>query len=298
MKAEPIIENNRPPDNWPNAGAIFFDNYSTRYRKEHDLVLRSLTIRIEPGKKIGIVGSFSIAISMERKLFISSFAGRTGAGKSSLSLALFRIIEAVEGRIIVDGIDIASLGLTDLRSRMTILPQEPQLFSGTLRFNVDPFDRHSDADVWRALELAHLRPYVASLIDGLRHRVAEGGASLSAGQRQLLALARALLERSQVILLDEATAAVDAATDALIQATIRREFASATVLTIAHRLNTILGSDAILVLNAGRAVEFDSPINLLADASSLFSAMAAEAQLSAADIPTLSSSPPPPLPNE
>ncbi|NXS73976.1 MRP1 protein, partial [Pandion haliaetus] len=179
------------------------------------------------------------------KLFLYFFpqigiVGRTGAGKSSLTLGLFRINEAAEGEIIIDGINIAKIGLHDLRFKITIIPQDPILFSGSLRMNLDPFDQHSDEDIWRSLELAHLKNFVSSLPDKLNHECAEGGENLSVGQRQLVCLARALLRKSKILVLDEATAAVDLETDKLIQSTIKSQFEECTVLTIAHRLNTIM----------------------------------------------------------
>ncbi|XP_039546373.1 canalicular multispecific organic anion transporter 1 isoform X1 [Pimephales promelas] len=240
----PWVTSNRPPDDWPSGGKIRFENYKVRYRPELELILHGITCDIESTEKIGIVG-------------------RTGAGKSSLTNCLFRIIEASEGRIIIDGIDISTLGLHDLRSRLTIIPQDPVLFSGTLRMNLDPFLKFSDEEIWSVLELAHLKDYVRGLPAGLQHEVSEGGENLSLGQRQLLCLARALLRKSRILILDEATAAVDLETDDLIQSTIRREFSHCTVLTIAHRLNTILDSSRVMVLDSGKIVEFDSPSTLL-----------------------------------
>ncbi|XP_054161113.1 multidrug resistance-associated protein 1-like [Oppia nitens] len=236
---------------WPETGCIEFVDYSTRYREGLDLVLKQITIKINAKEKIGIVG-------------------RTGSGKSSLSLGLFRIIESVGGKIVIDGIDISQLGLHDLRSGLTIIPQEPVLFAGTVRSNLDPFDRHSDSELWTALERSHLKHYILSNESGLDFPVNEGGDNLSVGQRQLICLARALLRHTTVLILDEATAAVDVETDTLIQTTIRSEFANCTVLTIAHRLNTILDSDRVLVLSDGRVVEFESPTVLLSNISSQF----------------------------
>ncbi len=174
---------------------------------------------------------------------------------------------------------IADLGLHDLRNQLTIIPQDPVLFSGTLRINLDPFSVYTDEQVWKSLELAHLKDFVGGLADGLQHTVAEGGENLSVGQRQLVCLARALLKKTKVLVLDEATAAVDFETDELIQATIRKEFAGCTVLTIAHRLNTIIDYDKILVLDTGRRKEFDAPQTLMKDKSSQFYALCKEAGL-------------------
>ncbi|KFQ24968.1 Multidrug resistance-associated protein 1, partial [Merops nubicus] len=204
--------------------------------------------------------------------------GRTGAGKSSLTLGLFRINEAAEGEIIIDGINIAKIGLHDLRFKITIIPQDPILFSGSLRMNLDPFDQHSDEDIWRSLELAHLKNFVSSLPDKLNHECAEGGENLSVGQRQLVCLARALLRKSKILVLDEATAAVDLETDKLIQSTIKSQFEECTVLTIAHRLNTIMDYTRVLVLDRGEVVECGSPDQLLQE-KGIFYSMAKDSGL-------------------
>uniref|UniRef100_A0A4W5KXZ1 ATP-binding cassette, sub-family C (CFTR/MRP), member 2 n=2 Tax=Hucho hucho TaxID=62062 RepID=A0A4W5KXZ1_9TELE len=253
----------RPPEKWPEAGRLRFENFKVRYRPELDLVLHGITCDIDSTEKIGIVG-------------------RTGAGKSSLTNCLFRIIEAAEGRILIDGTDIATLGLHDLRSRLTIIPQDPVLFSGTLRMNLDPFETFSDEEIWRVLELSHLKEYVGGLQEGLTHGVSEGGENLSIGQRQLLCLARALLRKSRILILDEATAAVDLETDNLIQKTIRREFSHCTVLTIAHRLHSILDSSRVMVLDAGKIVEFDSPSTLFNKQGHFYS-MARDAGITTVD---------------
>ncbi|XP_054161810.1 multidrug resistance-associated protein 1-like [Oppia nitens] len=247
-------------DNWPNRGEIDFVEYSTQYRESLDLVLNSIDLSIKSGEKIGIVG-------------------RTGAGKSSLTLALFRLIESVSGRIVIDGIDISQLGLQELRSRLTIIPQDPVLFSGTIRSNLDPFGNCSDDQLWTVLEQSHLKLFVRSLEAGLDCCVAEGGDNLSVGQRQLICLARALLRHTAVLILDEATAAVDVETDTLIQQTIKQQFKSCTVLTIAHRLNTIMDSDRVIVLHEGRVAELDTPNNLLTDSQSIFYSLAKDAGL-------------------
>ncbi|XP_058061275.1 multidrug resistance-associated protein 1-like [Anopheles bellator] len=243
---------------WPAEGKVEFKDYQIRYRDGLDLVIRGISLNVTGGEKIGIVG-------------------RTGAGKSSLTLGLFRIVEAAGGQIVIDGLDISSMGLHQLRSRLTIIPQDPVLFSGTLRANVDPFKSYSDDQVWKALELSHLKTFVKGLAAGLDHEIAENGENLSVGQRQLICLARAILRKTKVLILDEATAAVDLETDDLIQKTIRTEFADCTILTIAHRLNTILDSDRVLVLDAGLVAECDTPQNLLANKDTIFHSMAKNA---------------------
>ncbi|XP_046388373.1 multidrug resistance-associated protein 1 isoform X3 [Ischnura elegans] len=254
------LPSSTPPPEWPSEGRVEFKNFQVRYRKGLDLVLKGIDCNVNGGEKVGIVG-------------------RTGAGKSSLTLALFRIIESAGGNILIDDLDIAKMGLHALRGRLTIIPQDPVLFSGTLRMNLDPFEKHSDADIWRALEHAHLSSFVKSLSAGLQHEVSEGGENLSVGQRQLICLARALLRKTKVLILDEATAAVDLETDELIQTTIRTEFKECTILTIAHRLNTIMDSDRVIVLDKGRIVEFDSPAKLLESRTSVFYGMAKDAGL-------------------
>ncbi|XP_071095599.1 multidrug resistance-associated protein 1-like [Haliotis cracherodii] len=259
-EAEWIDPYRQPPRSWPDEGKVKFDHYMTRYRSELDLVLKGISCDINGGEKIGIVG-------------------RTGAGKSSLTVALFRLIEAAGGRIIVDGRAIDDMGLHDLRSKLTILPQDPVIFSGTLRMNLDPFDSHIDEDLWQALEHAHLKTFVTGLPSQLEYECGEGGQNLSVGQRQLVCLARTLLRKTKILVLDEATAAVDMETDDLIQTTIKTEFRDSTVITIAHRLNTIMDYDRILVLDQGLIKEFDTPAALLADKQSVFYGMAKDANL-------------------
>ncbi|XP_035883030.1 canalicular multispecific organic anion transporter 1 isoform X2 [Phyllostomus discolor] len=253
----PWVTDKRPPAGWPSKGEIQFNNYQVRYRPELDLVLKGITCDIKSQEKIGVVG-------------------RTGAGKSSLTNCLFRILEAAGGQIIIDGVDIASMGLHDLREKLTIIPQDPILFSGSLRMNLDPFNNYSDEEIWKALELAHLKPFVDSLPLGLSHELAEAGDNLSIGQRQLLCLARALLRKSKILIMDEATAAVDLETDRLIQITIQKEFSHCTTITIAHRLHTIMDSDQVMVLDNGKIVEYGSPEELL-EKSGPFYFMAKEA---------------------
>ncbi|CAK1601166.1 unnamed protein product [Parnassius mnemosyne] len=250
---------NGPGATWPETGALQLERLTLGYRAGEP-ALRDVTCAVAPRDKLAIVG-------------------RTGAGKSTLTLGLFRIVEAMSGKILIDGIDISTIGLHQLRSRITIIPQDPVLFSGTLRMNLDPFGVYSDDEIWRSLEHAHLKTFVEGLAAGLRHEVAEGGENLSVGQRQLVCLARALLRKTPLLVLDEATAAVDLETDELIQKTIRSEFASCTVLTIAHRLNTIMDSTRVMVLDKGQLVEYAPPEQLLQDKNSIFYSMAKDAGL-------------------
>ena len=253
-----IVPERRPKQEWPTQGAVEFNNYSMRYREGLDLVVKDITCNIAGEEKVGIVG-------------------RTGAGKSSLAMALFRLIEKAGGFIKIDNEDISSIGLHDLRKSLTIIPQEPVLFSGSLRLNLDPFNVHTDEELWSALELAHLKSFASGLEGGLEHQMSEGGDNISMGQRQLVCLARALLRKTKVLILDEATAAVDLETDDLIQETIREQFQDCTVLTIAHRLNTIMDYDKIMVLDKGSLMEYDSPEALLSDTTTIFHGLAKDA---------------------
>uniref|UniRef100_A0A8C9ZY76 ABC-type glutathione-S-conjugate transporter n=1 Tax=Sander lucioperca TaxID=283035 RepID=A0A8C9ZY76_SANLU len=239
------IEGSSLPLAWPQRGTIEFQDYGLQYRKGLELALKGITLQIHERERVGIVG-------------------RTGAGKSSLALGIFRILEAAKGKIFIDGVNIADIGLHDLRSRITIIPQDPVLFSGSLRMNLDPFDTYTDEEVWRSLELAHLKNFISNLPDKLNHECSEGGENLSLGQRQLVCLARALLRKTKILVLDEATAAVDLETDTLIQSTIRTQFEDCTVLTVAHRLNTIMDYTRLIVMDRGHISEMDSPANLIA----------------------------------
>ncbi|KAJ5754674.1 Metal resistance protein YCF1 [Penicillium manginii] len=244
-EAPEVIFKRRPAIGWPAQGAVSFKNYSTRYREGLDLVLKDVTLDIKPHEKIGVVG-------------------RTGAGKSSLTLALFRIIEATNGSIEIDGLDVSTTGLFDLRGRLAIIPQDPAMFEGTLRDNLDPRHVHDDTELWSVLDHAKLKDHVAQMDGQLDTQIQEGGSNLSQGQRQLVSLARALLTPSNILVLDEATAAVDVETDALLQRTLRSSiFQDRTIITIAHRINTIIDSDRIVVLDKGRVVEFDTPAELV-----------------------------------
>lgn len=248
IPTEKTGEEGVPPGEWPSSGEVVLSNLRLRYRPELPLVLHGVNLLIPGGKKVG-------------------FCGRTAAGKSSLMLSLLRLVEAEEGSAVeIDGIDIRSVGLKTLRSRVTIIPQDPFMFSGTLRYNLDPFEMYTDEQIWEALDRAHLKTDVIEKFpDQLQHEVAERGENISTGQRQLVCIARALLRNSKVIIMDEATASVDSTTDQLIQQTMREEFKNCTVLTIAHRLETIADYDLVAVLENGLVVEYGTPLFLLGE---------------------------------
>ncbi|XP_004680354.2 PREDICTED: multidrug resistance-associated protein 4 [Condylura cristata] len=240
----------RPPPGWPHEGVIVFDNVNFSYSLDGPLVLKHLTALIKSREKVGIVG-------------------RTGAGKSSLISALFRLSEP-EGKIWIDKILTTEIGLHDLRKNMSIIPQEPVLFTGTMRKNLDPFNEHTDEELWNALKEVQLKEAIEDLPGKMDTELAESGSNFSVGQRQLVCLARAILRKNRILVIDEATANVDPRTDELIQKKIREKFAQCTVLTIAHRLNTIIDSDKIMVLDSGRLKEYDEPYILLQNQESLF----------------------------
>ncbi|KAH8112628.1 ABC protein [Phellopilus nigrolimitatus] len=299
------VESKRPDSSWPQKGAITFEKISMSYRPGLPTVLKGLSLEVKGGEKIGVVG-------------------RTGAGKSSLMLALFRIVELTSGRITVDGIDISQIGLKDLRSKISIIPQDPLLFSGTIRTNLDPFGLYDDARLWDALRRAYLVENTDGLTSGkisaemnknnldtkfsledldedagpalesgmttptnrytLDTVIESEGANLSVGERSLLSLARALVKDSRVVVLDEATASVDLETDSKIQYTIQSEFSDRTLLCIAHRLRTILSYDRILVLDAGEIAEFDTPANLYRDENGIFRGMCQRSNITLEEI--------------
>ena len=246
------IPDTQPSESWPSKGDIAINGIVMRYRPELEPVIKELSVHILPGEKVGVVG-------------------RTGAGKSSLVLCLMRIIELERGSIEIDGVDISKIGLEDLRSKIAIIPQEPLLFSGTIRDNLDPFNHYTDEEIWSALQRASLHDLIAQDPAGLEKTVEEHGTNYSVGQRQLLCVARALLRKSKVILMDEATASIDLETDMKIQKTIREEFSESTVITIAHRIHTIIDSDKVMVMEMGQLREFDKPSVLLSDKNSMFS---------------------------
>jgi len=250
-----------PPSSWPDRGCVEVKDLVIKYREDLDPVLRGISCSIKSGEKIGIVG-------------------RTGAGKTTLTSAIFRMVEAHSGSIVIDGVDISQIGLDVLRSRLSVIPQDPVLFSGSIRMNLDPFETHSDSEIWQVLEQVHLTHHVQQLAEKLDYCFSENGTGFSVGQRQLLCLGRALLRGTKILVMDEATASLDFKTDALIKATVRECFASKTLITIAHRLDTIFDSDRVMVFEEGKIAEFDTPTALMANPNSKFSLLVAAAQKS------------------
>ncbi|KAL0383672.1 UNVERIFIED_CONTAM: ABC transporter C family member 5 [Sesamum calycinum] len=267
-EAPTLIEDSRPPSSWPENGTIELIDLKVRYKESLPVVLHGVSCIFPGGKKIGIVG-------------------RTGSGKSTLIQALFRLIEPAGGRIIIDSIDISTIGLHDLRNRLSIIPQDPTLFEGTIRGNLDPLEEHSDQEIWEALDKSQLGDVVRQKELKLDTPVLENGDNWSVGQRQLVSLGRALLKQARILVLDEATASVDSATDNLIQKIIRTEFKNCTVCTIAHRIPTVIDSDLVLVLSDGRVAEFDTPARLLEDKSSMFLKLVSEYSSRSNGIPDL-----------
>lgn len=261
-----VIPENRPPLDWPNKGEIEIDNLQLRYAESQPLVIKNLSLHIPAACKVGIVG-------------------RTGAGKSTIATAFFRLLEPCGGKIIIDGVDITSIGLEDLRKSLTIIPQDPTLFQKTLRYNLDPFGIFSDNEIFKSLKAVNLvtdfelnseDPESAvnpNIFRDLDSPISEGGGNISQGQRQLVCLARSLLKRTKVIIMDESTASVDTEIQNRIQNTVLEEYGDSTVLTIAHRLSTIISYDKILVLSDGKVAEYDSPANLLMLKDGIFADM-------------------------
>jgi ATP-binding cassette subfamily C (CFTR/MRP) protein 4 len=237
-----------PPVNWPVEGRIEFETYTLRYRPELEPVLKDINLKIIPQHKIGIIG-------------------RTGAGKSSIFQALFRFTDqsTTDGKIFIDGIDISTISLNALRSILNIIPQSPVLFSNTLRYNLDPFEHYTDEQLWDALEAVQLKTKIQKLKDKLNIQIAEYGSNFSVGECQLICVARAILKPSRILLVDEATAHVDTKTDEIIQQIVHEKFKNQTILTIAHRLNTVMNSDKIIVMNDGFIAEYRTPEELLTD---------------------------------
>ncbi|TKV96761.1 hypothetical protein SEVIR_9G450700v4 [Setaria viridis] len=259
IPAEPplYMSGDKLTHNWPSDGEIQLYNLHVKYAPQLPFVLKGLTVTFPGGMKTGIVG-------------------RTGSGKSTLIQAIFRIVDPTIGQIIIDGVDICTIGLHDLRSRLSIIPQEPTMFEGTVRSNLDPLGEYTDNQIWEALDCCQLGDEVRKKELKLDSPVIENGENWSVGQRQLVCLGRVILKRSKILVLDEATASVDTATDNLIQKTLRQQFLETTVITIAHRITSVLDSDMVLLLNNGVAIEHDTPTKLLEDKSSLFSKLVSE----------------------
>ncbi|XP_058074067.1 ABC transporter C family member 8-like isoform X2 [Magnolia sinica] len=251
-----IVDDMRPPHSWPFKGRIDLQDLKIRYRPNSPLVLKGITCTFQAGSRVGVVG-------------------RTGSGKTTLISALFRLVEPVSGRILIDELDICSMGLKDLRVKLSIIPQEPALFRGSVRSNLDPLGLYSDHEIWEALEKCQLATTIRSLPNHLDSSVSDEGENWSAGQRQLFCLGRVLLKRNRILVLDEVTASIDSATDAVLQRVIRREFSSCTVLTVAHRVPTVTDSDMVMVLSYGNLVEYDKPSKLM-ETDSSFSRLVAE----------------------
>ncbi|KMS99857.1 hypothetical protein BVRB_1g017090 [Beta vulgaris subsp. vulgaris] len=252
-----IVDDCRPPNNWPSTGTICFQNLQIRYAEHLPSVLKNITCTFPGKKKIGVVG-------------------RTGSGKSTLIQAIFRIVEPRQGTIMIDDVDICKIGLQDLRSRLSIIPQDPTMFDGTVRGNLDPLQQYSDSEIWEALDKCQLGDLVRAKEGRLESTVVENGENWSVGQRQLFCLGRALLKHSSILVLDEATASVDSATDGVIQKIISHEFRDRTIVTIAHRIHTVVDSDLVLVLSDGRIAEYDTPSKLLEREDSFFSRLIRE----------------------
>ncbi|KAK9145227.1 hypothetical protein Sjap_005130 [Stephania japonica] len=252
-----VIEDKRPPKSWPEIGSIEFKNLQIRYAEHLPSVLNNISCIFPGRKKVGVVG-------------------RTGSGKSTLIQAIFRTVEPREGTILIDDVDICKLGLHDLRARLSIIPQDPTMFEGTVRGNLDPLEQYSDTEIWEALNKCQLGDIVRAKEEKLDSTVVENGENWSVGQRQLFCLGRALLKKSSILVLDEATASVDSATDGVIQKIISQEFKNCTVVTIAHRIHTVIDSDLVLVLSDGRIMEYDSPAKLLEREDSFFSKLIKE----------------------
>lgn len=250
-EAPRVVPDCRPANDWPATGCIEFRDIVLRYQKFGVDVLKKVSFKINAREKIGIVG-------------------RTGSGKSTLLISLLRIVEAAEGQVFIDGLDVKTIGLDDLRTRIAIIPQEPVLFVGTVRSNLDPFHRSTDDEIWKALDAVHLSERIRGYPSKLETPVIENGKNFSLGQRQLFCIARAILSKTRILVLDEASSALDMETDQLIQETIKTAFVDLTVLTIAHRLNTIIEADKILLMDGGKLIEFEEPIKLLDDKQSSF----------------------------
>ena len=236
---------------WPSHGKIQFENLSVKYREDTDLVLKNLNLTINPKEKVGIVG-------------------RTGSGKSTITLCLFRLLEANTGKILIDDIDISKIGLKKLRENLTIIPQDPSLMEGSLKFNIDPLDLNSYEDILEVMKLIGFDYIIDRDPKGLSQEISESGSNLSVGEKQLICITRAILRKSKIIIMDEATASIDYKTEEIIQKAIHELLNDSTVITIAHRIKTILNYDKIVTLDHGEIIDFDSPKNLLEKKEGIF----------------------------
>ncbi|KAK3227981.1 hypothetical protein Dsin_007843 [Dipteronia sinensis] len=252
-----VVYENRPAPNWPDIGKVDIYDLQIRYRPNAPLVLRGITFTFEGGHKVGIVG-------------------RTGSGKTTLISALFRLVEPTGGKIIIDGLDITAIGLHDLRLKLGIIPQDPTLFSGSVRYNLDPLSQYTDQEIWEVLDKCQLGEVIQEKQEGLNSLVVQDGANWSMGQRQLFSLGRVLLKKPRILVLDEATASIDNATDAVLQKTIRTEFANSTVITVAHRIPTVMDCTMVLAISDGKLMEYDEPMKLLQRDDSLFGQLVKE----------------------
>ncbi|CAJ1971494.1 unnamed protein product [Sphenostylis stenocarpa] len=252
-----VIDENQPDSSWPSNGEVDIQDLQVRYAPHLPVVLRGPTCKFSGGLKTSIVG-------------------RTGSGKSTLIQTLFRIVEPAVGKVMIDNINISLIGLHDLRSRLSIIPQDPTMFEGTVRDNLDPLEEHSDEQIWEALDKCQLGDEVRKKEGKLDCKVSENGENWSMGQRQLVCLGRVLLKKSKVVVLDEATASVDTATDNLIQQTLKQHFSLSTIITIAHRITSVLDSDMVLLLSQGLVEEYDTPTKLLENKSSSFAELVTE----------------------
>ena len=250
-KPKDVVKVDEALKSWPHEGKVKFENYSVKYRPDTEIVLKDINFEINGGEKVGIVG-------------------RTGSGKSTISLCLFRLLEPLKGKIYIDDVDITTIGLTKLRSNLTIIPQDPSLMEGTLRYNIDPLHLYSDSDIISVLRKIDFEYIVNNRPEGLAQTIAEGGSNLSVGEKQLICIVRAILRKSKIIVMDEATASIDYQTEEIIQKAINELLKKSTILTIAHRIKTIINCDRIITLDNGSIVDFDTPKKLLENKQGLF----------------------------
>jgi ABC-type multidrug transport system fused ATPase/permease subunit len=236
---------------WPSKGEIRFENFNVKYRNDTEMVLKDINFHLKSGEHLGVVG-------------------RTGSGKSTISLCLFRILEAYSGKIYIDGVDISKVGLQKLRESITIIPQDSTLMDGTLRYNIDPINAYSDKEIIHVMQKIGFDYILKQNKDGLDQKISENGSNLSIGEKQLICITRAILRKSKIIVLDEATASIDYKTEEIIQKALNELLSNSTMISIAHRIKTVMNADKILVLENGEIIEFDTPENLLNNKKSYF----------------------------